>query len=292
MRTARRAFTLIELLVVIAIIALLIGLLLPALGRARDAARQVKAQSNVRGLVQALSLYANDFRDAYPQNCADPNEENKQEYWFDMRRAGAYLPQQNIMDAPANGYETISGGIMASPNHPSAGRSFTMNYFAAWSVQRVNGQLVKAGDRSNGRHFNASVEFSSKIFLIADAWGLSSGTSNGQLWFTNSSIGAQGMPGERFGGGNGVNDYPGDALGRTRAPEMESTGLPKSYIPFYRYPARSKETFNLKGGACFGFIDAHVDIIKQDDLVRAADGKSSYRVMWSTKDEALDGRAP
>lgn len=62
---AKRAFTLLELLVVIAIIAVLAALLLPALGRAKAAARRISCASNLHQLGVALRLYVDDFR-KYP----------------------------------------------------------------------------------------------------------------------------------------------------------------------------------------------------------------------------------
>ena len=62
----RRAFTLVELLVVIGIIALLIGILLPALTKAREQSRKVACSSNLRQLMTAIRLFAQDHQNCIP----------------------------------------------------------------------------------------------------------------------------------------------------------------------------------------------------------------------------------
>src|SRR5438874_13565204 len=61
-RSSGLGFTLVELLVVIGIIALLIAILLPVLGKARESARLVQCQSNLRQFFMADQFYMNRYK--------------------------------------------------------------------------------------------------------------------------------------------------------------------------------------------------------------------------------------
>jgi prepilin-type N-terminal cleavage/methylation domain-containing protein/prepilin-type processing-associated H-X9-DG protein len=140
---APRGFTLIELLVVIAIIAILAGLLLPALARAKVAAKSTACKSNLRQLAIALTLYADD-QELFPYSA----DFQRGLMWYNS--LGRYYGDNNptnddrLLDCPAykggKGF-TFSGDFLAyrGGSYGYNGYGSRSQYYAYLTSQDVLG---------------------------------------------------------------------------------------------------------------------------------------------------------
>jgi len=199
MRDRFRRFTLIELLVVVAIIAILAALLLPALGKARDAAKKIDCSSRLSQISKASVMYANDNGEYV---CVEgPDNGNASAGFipwsmlllgtrFDGSKKEIYLSNRNCLVCPSTAlggkYSTASNGIA---------RIYGMARISSYSSPSTYSSMVPAqGDFAP--YYNSSVWIfyrlsrflkPSAFVLFADTVTSSTGSYsayNGQpLWY-------------------------------------------------------------------------------------------------------------
>ena len=182
MMQQQRAFTLVELLVVVAIIALLVGILLPSLGMAKAAARQVVCSMNLRNLGLAVNFYAGENDDWLASAEPTNREPVSEQHWF----MNANLMQHVSVSLSYDTEGTIIGpaaerSALTCPSHreptktrPRQGEpSITHDYGMSYGMNGTWG----LGGKPDHTEYRKMQEFEnpSEVLALADCWGTSLG---------------------------------------------------------------------------------------------------------------------
>jgi prepilin-type N-terminal cleavage/methylation domain-containing protein len=156
-RLLRGAFTLIELLVVVAVIAILASLLLPALARAKEDARRVICVGNLKQVLLAARIFAQDRSGFYPWH-TDPTDGGTYgplaaEGWRNYASLSNELVSPRILACPSDietkrnvsDWSEDANGFLQISNRAKA-----LSYFTGLDAFEQLPTTILAGDRNIG----------------------------------------------------------------------------------------------------------------------------------------------
>ena len=242
-KCAKRGFTLIELLVVIAIIAVLLAILMPAMRKIKEIARETACKSNLKNVGLAVQMYLDDYERTIPHT-----QSSNQHRWFEndnvtYRRPGSGSTYWGIY------YKDYIKGqtkIFGCPSFQSATNTQLIYQYSGNEKVSDSSYIIKHAafglnhhERARGRNTNTIYRLSEFIYCLDHAEPRPDGGTSDCL-HNNNRPGAMNLTAYRQGGGRSY-----------------------SYRQIFRHNIRYSDPFKTGGRTNVLWLDAHVSPIEE-----------------------------